>query len=135
MKKRSLLYSTFGILIILGVLHYMASLFYWYWSVPYFDKFIHFLAGISLGFFGIWLWWDSGLFGKFRPSMRQAFITAFVFVLVAGVAWEFFELVYGMANPAYGETYGQDTFLDLLADMVGASIAGLVGRKQNFYIN
>jgi hypothetical protein len=133
MKHYRLLFVSFFLVALLGMLHSVASYFYWYWTLPWFDNLAHFLGGLSLGFFFLWVWFASGMFGKATPSKREAFAASLIFVIVVGIGWEFFEYVYGLSGPSAGQTFGQDTFCDICSDVVGGSIAGLIGRTRSFY--
>src|SRR4051812_36277786 len=124
MKQYRLLLVSFSLVALLGAVHFIAGYFYWYWTLPWFDNVSHFLGGLSLGFFFLWIWYASGIFGVSTPSKREAFATALIFVILVGIGWEVFEYVYGIANPSVGQTYMQDTFCDVCADIVGASVAG-----------
>jgi len=133
MHKYRLLFAAFGAIILLGALHLVASAFYFYWTVAWFDTMMHFLGGLSLGFFAIWFWYDSPLFDRRIPTKREVFLAAFLSIIFIGIGWEFFEYVYGISAPSAGQTFGQDTFCDLIADLCGASLAGVAGRLTWLY--
>ncbi len=131
MKNYRLLWLSFVLIVLLGVLHVMASLFYFYWDIWWFDSVMHFLGGLSLGFFFLWVWLSSGVFEIRVPSKREAFLTSLIFVMVVGIGWEVFEYVHGLTQST--EAYPLDTFHDLVSDFIGATVAGLVGRKRSLY--
>ena len=134
MKKHSpLLLTAFGFAFMLAALHWFGTVFYVYWTFVWFDTVAHLLGGFTVALFGLWIWWESGLFGKKMPSKKEAFITALIFGMAAGFGWEVFEYVYNIANPSGGETYLQDTFHDLVNDFIGATIAGIYGARAKFY--
>ena len=128
MKKPSLLYTGFATLLALGFLYKIAAAF---WNVRWFDSLMHFLGGLSIGLISLWVWFVSGLFGREVPSRKQVFVAALVFAMLAGVWWEVFEFVNGIAHPI--GNYPLDTFNDVLADFVGGVVAGLWGARRNFY--
>jgi hypothetical protein len=130
--KKSLLFVAFGILLILAGLHYAGSIFYLYWDMRWFDSLAHFLGGAGIGFLFLWIWYDSGLFGRSAPSKKAVFLTALISAMIVGIGWEFFEYVNGVANPIAGN-YPLDTFNDLLADFYGAVFAGIIGANKKFY--
>lgn len=130
MKKHSLLYRAFGVLIILGFLFIFASSF---WDMRWFDSLMHFLGGLSSGLFALWVWYSSGLFGKDSPTRKEVFITAVFWVMFVGIGWEFFEYVNGIANPI--GNYALDTFNDVSADFIGAVVAGIWAGSAAFYLH
>lgn len=129
--KRSLLFISFGILVLLGVMHYLGQTFYFYWDMRWYDSLAHFLGGLSMGFICLWLWYASGLFGKSTPNKKQAFIVSLIGGMLIGIGWEFFEFANGIAHPI--GSYALDTFNDLLADFAGSAVAGMIGAKHTFY--
>lgn len=128
MRKFSLLYAGFAALLVLAFMHFLATLFYFYWTVSWWDNMVHFLGGVSIGILSLWLWWD--VLWRRRPSPVAAYLSAIVFVMIIGAGWEIFEYVYNIANPSTGESYFEDTFHDLIADFLGSILAGLVAVKS-----
>lgn len=94
---------------------------------------MHFLGGLSVGLFSLWVWFVSGLFGKEVPTKKTAFVTALSCALLVGGWWEFFEYAHGIANPI--GNYALDTFNDVCADIVGGVLAGIWGARGKFYFN
>ncbi|MBX4189183.1 hypothetical protein KW785_01140 [Candidatus Parcubacteria bacterium] len=129
--KRRLLWIAFTLIALLGLLHIVASKFYFYWDISWFDNVMHFLGGLSLGFFLLWFWFASGVFERSTPGKREAFVVSLVSVMLIGIGWEFFEFVHGLTQST--EAYSLDTFHDLSADFLGAAVAGLIGRRRSFY--
>jgi hypothetical protein len=129
--RKSLLYMGFGVLMLLGAFHVIAQTFYLYWDMRWFDSFVHFLGGLSMGLVFLWIWFASGVFSRSTPSKKEAFLTALIAGMVIGVGWEVFEYAHGIANPI--GNYTLDTFHDLLADFLGAGLAGVIGRNHKLY--
>jgi hypothetical protein len=127
MHKRLLLIS-FLLSIVLILLYQVSEAF---WNVRWFDSLMHFLGGLTIGMFSLWVWYASGLFGRYVPTKREVFIAALVFSMLVGIWWEFFEFANGIANPI--GSYALDTFADITADLVGAIVAGIWGAKKHFY--
>lgn len=126
--NRRLLLISFLLAVVLLFLFQIAEAF---WNVRWFDNLMHFLGGLTIGMFGLWVWYLSGIFGRATPSKREAFVTALIFSMLAGIGWEFFELAHGIANPI--GSYALDTFNDMTADLVGAVVAGVWGARRHFY--
>ncbi|MEX2010328.1 MAG: hypothetical protein WD874_00790 [Parcubacteria group bacterium] len=131
MQNFSLLFTSFAVLIGLFILHLVGSFFYLYWSIGWYDTLAHLIGGVFVGLFALWVFWDSGLWNKQRPSQTSAFLTAVLVTVVVGVGWEIFEYVYGLTQSTEG--YGLDTVTDLIADIVGGTLAGIWGTKKIFY--
>jgi hypothetical protein len=133
-KNNTLLYISFGLIFILGVLHWAASMFYLYWTHAWFDNFMHFLGGLSLGLLALWVFYASGLFSVSVPSLSQALIASVATVMLIGIGWEVFEYVFDLTQ-ATEELYYMDVIHDLVADALGAMTAAFVAQGERFYIN
>ncbi len=94
---------------------------------------MHFLGGLSIGLLFIWTAFVSGIFGRRVPTRRSLMLSVIIFTMLVGVGWEVFEHVYDIANPAH-QSYQSDTVQDLIADLLGAVCAGLIGRSRKFYV-
>src|SRR3989344_5510547 len=45
MRKSSFLYTAFGVIVVIGALHFIAEAFYLYWTIWWLDIIVHLLAG------------------------------------------------------------------------------------------
>lgn len=126
MRKHQLLYTSFALVILLGSLHFIADAFYLYWTTWWFDNVMHFLGGFSLGFFSLYVFYESGIFGD-KVSPSQAVLVSLVFVMIVSGAWEVFEYINGLTEST--EIYSLDIKHDLLADALGAILAPLVAKR------
>lgn len=131
-SKNSIIYTAFVLVIFFGVLHFIAETFYFYWTIWWFDKMMHFLGGFTGGIIAFWLLIDSGLFFKNFPKKDTLIFSTLFLVLFFGIAWELFEYTNGIARAVGG--YAQDTFFDLLLDATGAVLACLVVWKNRFVV-
>ncbi|MBI2673928.1 MAG: hypothetical protein HYX23_01450 [Candidatus Zambryskibacteria bacterium] len=109
MRNSSFLYTAFGIIMFVGVLHHIAEAFYLYWTIWWFDIMMHLLAGFSGGLVMAWF------FGP--TSTLRLVVFVLVGMLTIGIAWEVLEYALNLIQPI---RYWQDTILDLIADMTGA---------------
>ena len=114
MRKSSLLYTAFGIIVVVGVLHNIAVAFYLYWTIWWFDIMMHFLAGFAGGLVMMWFFSPTSIF--------RAVGFILVSVLIIGVVWETWEYLADLVQPI---NYWQDTIYDLVSDMVGAALSCL----------
>ena len=126
MRKYPLLYIAFGLVVLLAVAHFIAAAFYLYWIFWWFDNLSHFLAGFSLGFFSLYIFYESGLLGN-KLSLPQIIFLSFISGMVLGGVWEIFEYVNGLTESTEG--YSLDVIHDLLSDALGAILALLVAKR------
>ena len=125
MRKSSFLYAAFGIIVVIGGLHFLAEAFYLYWTIWWFDIMLHLLAGFSGGVVIAWF------FGP--TSTLKSTMLILAGMLIIGIAWEVLEYILNFIQPI---RYWPDTILDLAADMVGAILTCiylyLIGRIPKF---
>jgi VanZ family protein len=95
-----------------------AMKFFWYYSIGWFDMFMHFLGGFWLGCLLLWL------FRVEQMSLQSSF---FILggVLVVGVLWEIFEVFFHQYIA--GSPFDlRDTLSDLFFDFAGGLLSLLV---------
>ena len=112
MRKSSLLYTGFALMLILGVAHFIAEAFYLYWIFWWLDIAMHLLAGFSGGLVLAWF------FGPMSTARLMFLIL--IYMLVVGIAWEIFEYIYDLAQHI---DYWQDTISDVINDEIGAALS------------
>ena len=125
-QVRTILFKrAFILLVLVGILNFVANKLYFYWTLHYFDSLVHFLAGITVGLASVWF------FSRNKVYMTQSsvFLSVFIGVFVVGIVWEVFELVYGITSFSDGMHYVTDTSLDIGMDMVGGVLAGIYSWK------
>jgi hypothetical protein len=103
-------------------LHLSALKHFMYWSTPWFDVFVHCIAGVSVAFLFLSLF--SVLSSRKHYSGLRVFsITCFATLLVS-IGWEFFEFSNGLAlNQWLG--YWPDTISDISSGVLGASVCSV----------
>ncbi len=107
------------LLAILGALHVTAVHLYWYWTIWWFDIFMHVLGGLMAGLL-------VAAFFKIETRSKLFLLTLFG-ALVIGVIWEIYEYKIGMTFTVSGSgNYIWDTTSDMLADFVGGLLSYLV---------
>lgn len=124
LMRRELGFILLGFIAFIFLTNLIASVFYWYISMWWFDMPMHFLGGVWLALFGYWLL----IFILERkhlaisetrsiPTMRLM-----LFVFIIGILWELFEFVVSHSTGAMlGNTI--DSLSDICFDLAG----GLVG--------
>jgi len=126
MKRYPFLYASFVSVLLLGIVHFVAVALYLYWTIWWFDNLSHFLAGFSLGFFSLFIFYESGLFRDKLSFLKVSFIS-FIFVMMLSGIWEIFEYANGLTQST--EKYSLDVVHDLLSDSLGAILALLIARR------
>lgn len=123
MLKQPLFLISFIIISIIGALHYLALKFYLYWVFPWFDILMHFLGGLWVGLIVMWFLFFSGFINKNinETSRVRVFYVSILSVLIVGLLWEVFEFYTGVM--ILETNYGMDTIIDLIMDILGASVA------------
>ena len=127
MRKKSILFTTFYLVALVGILNYIANLFYFYWTVWWFDILMHLLGGVAIGLLSIWLLSEMSFLFKRRVDRDQVIMTSLITVIIVGIAWEVFEYIFRLTDLV--NNYGLDVFVDLVADTCGALLAGLIGSR------
>jgi len=126
--KTTLLYFALLATATLAILHLVAMDFYLYWTVSWFDNLMHFLAGLAGGLTALWAFYNSGIFFKHSPKLWEVTIISLSCIFVVGVAWEYFEFVYGLTG-VDASHYISDTLTDLAMDLLGSIVASIMGMK------
>lgn len=101
--------------LLLGALNLIAIELSWYWTLPWFDLFIHALGGFLL--FGTALW----LYG--RKGVMPAPTTIFFLIFLVALLWEAFEWGSGVTSleaPGF--------FFDTVTDIVAVAAGAVLGR-------
>jgi hypothetical protein len=117
---------SFLLLTVVAILHWIASGEGYYWTVEWYDFMMHFLGGVWVALFGLWV--SHTTYGaKLRPfaSARNLIL----FTLFVGVAWELFEIFAGFSNTAIAG-YRADTIYDLIMDTAGVTFVVLLYRPK-----
>ena len=113
---RKKLFKQIGILVFsIFILNYLASKFYLYSAIWYFDMIMHFLGGFWLGLVSLWF--------SLPKKLSFSFIfKSLLFVFIVGVAWEVFEIIFYnfLAQSSFDIL---DTISDVCFDLAGGAFA------------
>lgn len=109
-------------LVVVGVLNYIATIYHLYWSIYEFDGVVHFLAGAAFSLFFLWLYFFSGFFNPQKISLAKFLLISILGTMFVAVSWEIYELTLGEALIQKSE-YPYDTMMDLLMGFFGAVAA------------
>ena len=115
----------------LFVVNALASTFYWYVSIPWFDMPMHTIGGMFVAVLG-------GAFLRKQLRGRSAyevFILIVLFVFVIGLAWEYYEYIvqFYIKNVHLADTVDSisDLICDMLGGILGAGFVILLNTKYN----
>jgi len=122
MDKKKLLFYIVFLMFFMFLMDFLAKSFFWYFTLWYFDIFMHFLGGLWVGLFFIYV------FSRKNASF-DSIKKIILYVLLIGVLWEFFEI---FANQYIGRNPFDiwDTLADLFFDLLGAFVATFYFSKK-----
>jgi hypothetical protein len=131
-KKLVYLFSDLQIVMIVFIFSslYLGELNNFYARFWWWDTMLHTFSGITLGFFAFILIYILNENEKIDVILSSAFIAVFAvsFAVSVGVFWEVFEFAMDSFFAMNMQKSGLvDTMWDLIADCIGAGIAGLYG--------
>ncbi|MEX2029154.1 MAG: hypothetical protein WD963_01585 [Candidatus Paceibacterota bacterium] len=113
MDRGNLLKHLIFLMFFIFLAHLLAEQFYWYYSIAWFDMFMHFLGGVWLGLFFFYV------FSR-NKQIVPSFFKIIFFVLMVGILWEVFQF--------FTKNYiGRDPFdiIDTLSDVFFDLLGGL----------
>ena len=110
-----------------AVLHYVSLKFYLYWTVSWFDILMHFLGGFLIAIFTIFILYSYSDFENLKN--HKIFLVALIMgaTLSIGLGWELWEVFVGFTDTVNDLN---DTFIDIIMDMVGSIFAIYYARKE-----
>ena len=129
MNKKRFFTSLSLLVFFIFILNTLASKFYWYFSIWYFDMIMHFLGGLWLGLVFIWVFLIKGTIflenslEKITDLINFKLITKIILaILIVGVSWEIFEIIFN--NILAGTSFDLlDTVSDIFCDLAGGVFA------------
>ena len=119
--KQPLFIEVLSLTIVVAIIHWIASIYYFYYLVPNLDILMHFLGGLLIGLIILSLLFVRRLFG-FAHTHHGVVITTTLFgVLLIGLGWELFEVFFDMTAITRIDLF--DTLLDLVMDSIGGGVS------------
>lgn len=127
MFTSKLFVRAFILLVIIGILNYIAAVLYLHWTVWWYDVMLHFLSGFcaSLAFMHFYFYF----FKSNKQNKLKAIHLTFFFVFAVGILWEIFEVWNGDTSFFDGIYYVRDTISDLIIDLCGGFFGTLYSFK------
>lgn len=115
MNKKKLLKHLVLLMFFIFIANNVVWELHWYSSIWWFDMVMHFLGGLWVGLFFLYIFYaEDQLFKKF--------LTVFLCVLLIGVLWEFFEFF--TFNYIGKDPFNAlDTVSDIFFDLAGGTFA------------
>ncbi len=137
--KQPIFWLCLVLLALLAVLNNLAFNYYLYWRWFWFDKLMHFLAGLLIAWCALWLY-----FTFFRPeaavTWKNTLLVGLISTLVIGGVWEllefgvdsYFTANIGLRSLAELESRFIYSVKDLLADAVGGLLGVVAFKTQSW---
>lgn len=110
-----------------GVLNLAGTYLYLYWTVWWFDMFMHFSAGACVAMATVLLYFFY--VGRKVPLLYKSVLLSIFGGIIIGVIWEAYELYFGVETIYDGASYYIDTTSDLIMDTTGAILGGLYAHR------
>lgn len=121
------------LILVILVLQIIATLFYWYWRISWFDMLMHFIGGFWVGLVALWVLFLSGKFAlRVRPTTVSLFAVGILGTLTIAVLWEVFEYGVRLLIPQWAPYSVSDTLSDLLFGFLGGIVASFVFIKKRY---
>ena len=117
MFRAQLFKRAFWTLFILAFLEVLTSKLYLQWTIWWVDIVLHFVGGLAVSLFALWIFSSDSDLKNW--SQQKILLTALVSAITIGLAWEFYELYFGLTFLADGMRYFISTSYDLIMDLVG----------------
>lgn len=118
-----------ALILAIALVNGLASAYYWYWKMRWFDMPMHFTGGVWIA--GVAVWWMYYRLGervnKLLPTIAVCIVSAFG----VGLVWEVFEAIVSLMT--VGDINAiPDTLSDLLFDVLGGvTVAFLMWSRDN----
>src|SRR3989344_9420295 len=116
MSKSTILITSLCFAALLWTLNQIALVFYFYWTLAWYDIMMHFLGGLTIGVFLICIF-------RIANISTRSFLVVFLLAMFISIDWEIFEYVNDIVDPT--ENYAIDTAYDLVMDALGITAAYL----------
>jgi hypothetical protein len=113
------------LIVVIALINMLATSFYWYWRIRWFDMPMHFLGGLWIAGSVLWFrFFSHELLSTPRSFIPVVFIGVFSAFLV-GLGWEMYEASVSFSTLGYVNEI-PDTISDLCFDILGGLVASVV---------
>lgn len=112
--------SIFGVFLLNG----LATFFFWYESFPWFDMLMHFLGGVVVTFFAVFLFYKSYTRWRSHGNSWKIITLNIIVLLIVAVLWEIMEFSVQHAFNVYGVlATPEDSISDIILGLTGSLVA------------
>lgn len=125
LKKSSLGYI--GIIIFCFLSIYLANLFDFY-SISYYDKFLHLISGVMIYFFGLIIYVNLTKNNEYKKDIFFYLFPLFFSIALAGV-WEIWEF---STDLSFGLNAQNNSLFDTMTDIICGTIGSIVSLLISF---
>ena len=125
LKKSSLGYI--GIIIFCFLSIYLANLFDFY-SISYYDKFLHLISGVMIYFFGLIIYVNLTKNNEYKKDIFFYLFPLFFSIALAGV-WEIWEF---STDLSFGLNAQNNSLFDTMTDIICGTIGAIVSLIISF---
>ena len=119
---------------IIGLINSLALYNSWYWRYRFLDMPMHFLGGLFISVFILWIVYVRGKTKKLLgvANRKELRLIAFAAILAIGLSWEVFEFRSDVWV-VFAEMFSwADTVSDIAFDMLGATL-GVLWFEKYYY--
>jgi hypothetical protein len=113
-------------MVIIAALHWIGTIYSFYYILDWFDIVMHFLGGAWVVLFTLWV-----LNTQYAGALSRftSFFHLIAIVVIVGVLWEALEIYMGFTSFADPQ-YWSDTPMDLVMDVLGGGYGAFLYRKR-----
>ncbi len=129
MLKKKLLFASFITILLIAVFHFLALKNSWYWIFRWLDILVHIVGGFWVSLTSLWIALKVGHIEKITNYKRRSLFIMLGSVLIAGISWEIFEVVFKI-NFLHNIGYWNDSLKDVASGFVGGIISYLYFIKN-----
>jgi uncharacterized BrkB/YihY/UPF0761 family membrane protein len=121
LSRKSISILLLLLILIISVLHYIASALDLYFTIWWYDIPMHILGGMFSAILSLWVYFFSSFFKNQKWDKKTILRVILIGTAFVGVSWEIYEFVLGLTANAFG-SYPFDTIKDILDDFIGALV-------------
>ena len=128
LKKKLLLISIITIILI-GIFHFLALKYSWYWSFRWIDIPMHIIGGFWVSITVLWVSLKIGHIESINGYKKKALLVILGSVLIVAIFWELFELIFKITS-LHDIGYWKDSLCDILNTFIGGVVGFLYFTKN-----
>ncbi len=132
-SKDTFFYILIFLFVFLVIFHIISVIFSLYWLIRWIDIPLHFLGGVWLAMFSIWIFYISDRFSLPKKPYLLSLVLILGLVALGGILWEFFEFSFDFVSHKrwLAQLSLLDTISDLFFDLLGGFCTYFVFINKN----